>query len=174
MKNTWAIYKRELGEFFVSPVAYALLIVFAALGGFFFFALTSEYLTYCLRTDAYALQGNPTPPNVNEMLLRPLFSTLGFISLLFLPLVSMRLLSQETRSGSMQLLLTSPLKSGDIVLGKYLAALTVFACMLAITGFYVLFYFLHSAPDWQPALVGFMGLFLLGAAFWPLASWFRR
>lgn len=168
--NIYYIFKKELKSYFLSPVAYILLAVFSAVTGFFFFAMTSEFMNYTFRIDA-GQAGVGTPSlNVNEMLVRPLFSTIGFISIFLLPLFTMRMFAGEKRSGTIQLILTSPLKSSHFILGKYLAALTVYCMMLAITFFDVSMYFIYSSAEWKPVLVGYGGLFLSGAAFISLGA----
>lgn len=165
MNSIRALFRREIREYFCSPVAYVILAVFVTLTGFFFYLLTSEFLAYSLRTESHHIRGVMQTPNLNEMVIRPLFSTTGFLCMLLLPMVSMRLIAAERRSGTIQLLLTSPIRSWELALGKYAASLGFYLVMVMMTGAYLLPLFYYSSPDIQPVLVGMLGLALMGAAF---------
>lgn len=171
MRKTWAIFKREIRAYFSSPVAYAVLGVFAVLAGFFFYAMTAEYLNAAFASDTNYMEGASPVLNVNEMLIRPLLSTLGFLSLLILPMLSMRLLAEENRSGTLQLLLTSPLSGFQIVMGKYSACIVVYALMLLLTLPCQGMLLLRSTAEWTPFALGYLGLFLMGASFLSLGLW---
>jgi ABC-2 type transport system permease protein len=94
-----------------------------------------------------------------------MFHNISIILLLSLPLLTMRLFSEEKKSGTDELLFTSPLSVGQIILGKYLAALVLLAVMLALTGLLSVFTFAWGNPEVAPVLTGYLGLFLMGAAF---------
>jgi ABC-2 type transport system permease protein len=114
------------------------------------------------------------PLNATERVFRPLFGNLSVIMLLMMPLLTMRLLAEEKKSGTFELLLTYPLRDTDTVFGKFLACLLVFIAMLALTLIYPLFLSSISNPslgmggsgiDLGPLLSGYLGMLLLGAAF---------
>jgi ABC-2 type transport system permease protein len=104
--------------------------------------------------------------------LRPLFSNVSVILLLLLPLVSMRLFAEERRAGTLELLLTYPVRDGAVLAGKYLAALVVYAAMLGLTLVYpgMLLYFAPLDPG--VVLSGYLGLWLMGAAFLAVGLFF--
>ncbi|HEX2694772.1 MAG TPA: ABC transporter permease subunit [Acidobacteriota bacterium] len=163
MKNLWSITKKELKAYFTSPIAYAVIAVFMLLVGFFFYSLVWWFNSQSMQmaqNPAYAQQ-----ININQMVYSPLFHNISIILLLMLPLLTMRLFAEEKKIGTEELLFTSPISVNQIILGKYLASLVVLAVMLLLTGLLSLFAFAYGNPETVPVLVGYLGLFLLGAAF---------
>lgn len=138
-----AIYRRELRSFFYSPIAYVYLAVFYAFAGFYFFGTT--------------LVANTT--NLSYV-----FSYLFTISLFVIPILTMRLMSEDKKNKTDQALLTAPVSLPGIVLGKYLAALTVYVVGIAITLVFALIVATFAVPDWAVVFGHFTGLLLLGAA----------
>jgi len=163
MRNMWSITKRELGTYFSSPIAYAVIAIFLLIVGIFFYSSVAWF-------NAQAMQMAQNPyyyqqVNINQMVYSPMFHNISIILLLSLPLLTMRLFSEEKKSGTDELLFTSPLSVGQIILGKYLAALVLLAVMLALTGLLSVFTFAWGNPEVAPVLTGYLGLFLMGAAF---------
>ena len=109
------------------------------------------------------MQGQMQPMNVNEWILRPLLGFASTITLFLLPLITMRLIAEEKRTGTIELLLTSPVTDIEIILGKWLGALVLYLCVLAMSMINVAMLFIWSKPDWKPLLVGYLGLILQGA-----------
>lgn len=144
MSKVLAIANRDLRSYFVSPLAY----VIAAL-----FSLVSGYLFYLILVSS------------REASLRGLFANLAVVFLLITPALTMRLLSEERRSGTLELLMTVPLKDWELVLGKYLASLAYLLFLFACTLLYPLILFFIGKPDWPVLFVGYLGAFLLGASF---------
>ncbi len=161
----WTLYKKEIKNYFSSPIGYVILTVFAAIAGFFFYTITFNFILFCLQTETNYINPFVQTPNINEMVVRPIFSSLGFVFIIIIPMISMRLFAEEKSAGTIQILLTSPLKPINIILGKYFASLTFLLIMISVTFFYQLLFFLYSTPTWQPVLVGYIGLFLLGSTF---------
>jgi ABC-2 type transport system permease protein len=164
VRHILAIAKRELRSYFVSPTAYAALTIYALLSGFFF----SNQLTYYIRQASLADQQigggrSSLQLDVPTTVLEEFFKQEGFILLLVLPLLTMGLLTDERRKGTLELLLTSPLRPLELTLGKFLAALALFAAMCVPTLPY--FYFLAQGGAWEPGVVvaGYTGLLLLAA-----------
>ena len=106
--------------------------------------------------------------NVNEMVIRPLFMNVSVVCLFLVPMITMRLFAEEKKTGTIELLMTSPLTDLQIILGKFLAALLLYAVLLAITFLYFMLLFHYGNPDWKPLLSGYLGLFLLGGCFMSL------
>lgn len=140
--NTWVIAKRELAAYFVSPVAYVVGAAFLFITGIFF------YFTVAFDRVATLVQ---------------VFSVIALILLFVAPVLTMRLLSEEARSGTMELLLTSPVRDWEVVLGKFLAAFVFFLAMLIPTLFYLLLLSRYGLPDMPVTFSGYLGVVLLGA-----------
>jgi len=163
MSNIWNIAKKEIKTYFTSPIAYVVIAVFLILVGFFFYSALSWF-----NSQAIQMAQNPyyaQQMNINQMVYTPLFHNMSIILLLMLPLLTMRLFSEEKRTGTDELLFTSPVNVGQIILGKYLAALVVLAAMLGLTFFLSVFTFAYGNPELPQILNGYLGLFLMGAAF---------
>ena len=103
--------------------------------------------------------------NINQMLFEPFFNNMTVILMFLLPLLTMRLFADEKKMRTEELLLTSPLRPGAIILGKYLATLLIYAVILLLTSTYAVFVFLNGNPEAAPLLTAYLGLFLLGAVF---------
>lgn len=163
MSAVWSITKKELISYFTSPIAYIVIAIFILLSGFFFYSLV-----WWFNTQAMQMSQNPyyfQQVNINQMVFAPLFHNLSIILLLMLPVVSMRLFSEEKKMGTEELLFTSPVSVIQIILGKYLASLVVLGAMLILSAIPTIITFIHGNPEPVPYLLGYLGLFLLGAAF---------
>jgi ABC-2 type transport system permease protein len=163
MKNIWSIVKKETKAYFSSPIAYVVIAVFLVLTGFFFYSAL-----WWFNSQAIQMAQNPyyaQQMNINQMVYTPLFHNMSIILLLMLPLLTMRLFSEEMKSGTDELLYTSPLSVTQIILGKFLAALVVLAAMLGLSGCLSIFTFAFGNPELPQILNGYLGLFLVGAAF---------
>jgi ABC-2 type transport system permease protein len=161
MRNVWIICRKELGSYFASPVAYILLILFGVIFGFFFWNALGAFVFESIQSE---MSGQSIPMNLNEWIIRPLLSNIGVIGLFFIPLITMRLFAEEKRTGTIELLATSPVRDIEIILGKWLASLALYACLLLFTAVNFGFLFLYGHPDWKPLLVGYLGLFLQAGA----------
>jgi len=161
MRNVWVICRKELGSYFASPVAYILLIMFGLIFGFFFWNSLGGFLFESIQSE---MSGQSFPMNVNEMIIRPLLHNLSVINLFFIPLITMRLFAEEKRTGTIELLATSPVRDIEVILGKWLAAVVLYACLLLFTAVNFAFLFRYGNPDWKPLLVGYLGVFLLAGA----------
>ena len=157
MRNTWIIFKKEIHSYFVSPVAYLLLTMFALIFGFFFWNALGYFVYMGLESQ---MQGQSFPMNVNEQVIRPLLSNVSVIGLFFIPMITMRLFAEEKRTGTIELLATSPIRDIEVILGKWFAALVLYACMLFFTAINFSFLFRYGNPDWKPLAVGYLGLLL--------------
>jgi ABC-2 type transport system permease protein len=162
MNNILAIAQKELRSYFVSPIAYVVIGLFAVLFGVFFVSSLSFLLRISLQVSM--MEGAP-PININEYMIRPLLGNTGVIMLFVLPMITMRSYAEEKRSGTIELLLSSPLTDLQIILGKFLGALTLFIMMLAVTGIHISFLFWYGEPELSPILSGYLGLLLMGASF---------
>jgi ABC-2 type transport system permease protein len=162
MRNIWTIARRELSSYFSSPIAYIVLAMFAVLFGFFFYSAVAIFVQFSAQA---AMQPGAPPMNVNQYIVQPTLGNFGIILLLLTPLITMRLFAEEMRSGTIELLLTSPVHDYEIILGKWLGAMLLYACMLAVSLLNLSILFIVSTPDWRAMLVGYAGLLLMGGAF---------
>ena len=110
MRNIFIICRKELRSYFVSPIAYLLLIMFALIFGFFFWNSLGYFVFMGMQSQ---MRGEQFPMNLNEQIVRPLLSNVGVIGLFFIPLISMRLFAEEKRGGTIELLATSPIRDID-------------------------------------------------------------
>ena len=108
------------------------------------------------------MMGRGMPMDVNEYVIRPLLTNASVIGLFLIPMITMRLYAEEKRSGTIELLMTSPVRDIEIVLGKWLAALVLYASILGVSGINIAVLFAFGQPDWKPILVGYLGLLLQG------------
>lgn len=161
VRNIMAIAGKELRSYFGSPVAWILLGFFAIIFGIFY----NVYLDYFVRSATQSQFGAPAPVNVNSDMIRNLLGNASVLVLFLLPMVTMRTYSEEKRSGTMELLLTSPVTDFEITMGKFLGAVGVYAAMLAVTLLHIGLLFVVGSPEWKPIVAGYIGLLLLGASF---------
>lgn len=159
MTNIWIICRKELRSYFASPIAYAVMALFALLFGLVFYSATRDFVNYAFRAQ---MNGGAPPMSVNEFIIRPLLGFAGTVSLFLIPLISMRLLAEEKRNGTIELLLTSPIQDVSIILGKWLGAMFLYLFVLAMSLPNVAFLFAWGKPDWKPVLVAYLGLILQG------------
>jgi ABC-2 type transport system permease protein len=157
MKNVWTICRKELRSYFVSPVAYLLLVMFSVIFGFFFWNILGAVVYYSMES---LMAGEPSPMNINEQIVRPLLSNINVIGLFFIPMITMRLFAEEKRTGTIELLATSPVRDIEIIAGKWLAAVLLYAVMLMSTMLDCVFLFKYGNPDWKPVAIGYLGLLL--------------
>ncbi len=161
MRNTFIIWRKEMRSYFVSPVAYLLLAMFGVIFGFFFWNILNFFVTRGMESQ---MSGEMYPMNVNEQMIRPLLSNVGVIGLFFIPMITMRLFAEEKRNGTIELLATSPVRDGEVIIGKWLAALTLYGGILLLTALNFVFLFKFGNPDWKPLAIGYLGLLLQAGA----------
>lgn len=144
--KTLAVARRELLGYFNQPVAYVVVAAFLVLSGTYLFVLHPFFV-------------------VGRSTMRPFFEFAPFILTLFAPALTMRLIAEERRTGTLELLLSWPLSDWTVVVGKFLGALGLLAVALALTVVYALAIATLGDLDWGPVLGGYLGLLLLGAAY---------
>ena len=163
MSNVLAIAHKELKSYFSSPIAYIAIGMWALLYGWFFVAILAFFVRQGMQMGQFG-QG-PQSMNINQQMIRPLLQNVTILILFLLPMVTMRTYSEEKRSGTIELLLTSPLTDFQIVLGKFLGAMGLYAVMLAVTLIHIGLLFVYGHPEWKPILTAYIGLLLLGGCF---------
>jgi len=165
MRNVFTIVGKELRAYFVSPVAYVVLTGFLLLGGWFFFNLLSRFnLLLTLYTQ---FQGGEAANrlNLNDYVLAPLMHNLSIVLVILVPMITMRSFAEEKKSGTYELLLTSPIRTGELVLGKFLASFFFVCIMIGLTGVYAAILLVFGNPEVGVMASGYLGLLLLATVF---------
>ncbi len=157
MRNIFTICGKEVRAYFASPVAYLLMALFGLVFGFFFYSATAYFVMEGMRQQ---MGGGSL--SVNEFVVSPLLGNASVVGLFLIPLISMRLFAEEKRTGTIELLLTSPVRDWEIILGKWLGAMVMYLCVIGIAALNVALLFAYGKPDWRPILTGFLGLILQG------------
>jgi ABC-2 type transport system permease protein len=158
---------KDLRALFVSPIAYVVLTGYVVLSGWFFFNLLMQFNRTISMYEVMRRPEIASMLNLNELVMIPLLYNMTIVLLLMVPLITMRLFSEEKKLRTDELLLTSPISVNSLVLGKYLAAVVFLDVMLVLTLIYpaILFHYGQPVPELGPIVAGYIGLFLLGAAF---------
>lgn len=144
MQNIWSIFKRELRAYFDSPIAYVVITVFLGITGYFF---TSQVFLW------------------GQAELRIVFGVIPWMFLFFTPAITMRLISEERKTGTIELLVTMPITDASIILGKYLASLALLITMILPTLIYAITIAYLGDIDPGPAIGGYLGLIMMGAVY---------
>ncbi len=159
MKNIWIISRKELKSYFASPIAYLLMAFFALIFGFGFYTATRDFVRFSFQSQ---MMGRGMPMNINDQIIRPLLGFASTVALFLIPMITMRLFAEEKRSGTIELLMTSPVRDIEIIVGKWWAAMLLFLCILGMSAVNVAVLFAFGKPDWRPVLVGYLRLILQG------------
>jgi ABC-2 type transport system permease protein len=173
MRSIYAIYRKELGHYFVSPIAYVVVGLFLVLCGVFFNLYLGQAIRYSMEMQMQSAQmGMPSNFDVPSEVITSFLGVLALFLLFFMPMITMGVYSDERRRGTMELLMTSPITETQIVLGKFFASLTLFIVMLVPTASYILFMWFKSEPmpPVRVVFAGYLGLLLFGGALLALGS----
>src|SRR3954471_4632665 len=167
MSNILAISQKELKSYFASPIAYVIIGFFALVFGYFYVVSINVFMQMALQMGIPG-QGQV---NINSMAIRPMLQNVSVVALFVLPLITMRTYAEEKRTGTIELLLTSPLTDFQIIMGKFLGAVSLYALMLAVTLVHIAILFIYGNPEWKPIVSGYFGLLLMGASFISMGLW---
>ena len=149
MKQIWAITKKEFSSYFNSLVAYIVITVFLLITGWLFM-------------QQFFLMGQAS--------VRSLFSIMPLLFMFFAPAITMRLISEERKTGTLELLITLPIRNRDVIIGKFLAALGLLGVAIILTVSYPITISFLGELDWGPVIGGYIGLVLLGAGYLALGT----
>lgn len=161
MNAIFTILKREFKSYFASPIAYIILVVFLVLSGIFFFFYLESFIKSQFDPRFQLFREKL---NLNEFVIRPYFGTISVVLLFMIPLITMRLIAEERKNFTAELLFTSPVRVSQIVLGKFLASFSLFALMVFLSAIYLIVLKAYGNPDLGPVLSAYLGLFLLGGS----------
>jgi ABC-2 type transport system permease protein len=169
--NVAAIVEKEWRHYFGSPIAYVLLFVWTFLFGRFFQVSVDYFVQMSARMAQMEMGGGPKM-SLNEFLIRPIFHNMAVVALFLAPMLTMRLFAEEKRQGTLELLATSPVTDLQIVLGKFLAAVGLYALMIlsGLLNVAMLWHYAPTPPEWKPVATGFLALLLFGSCFLALGT----
>jgi ABC-2 type transport system permease protein len=165
MRNVVTIAGKELRSYFSSPVAYVLIAAYLALAGYFFYALL---IAFNQTLQIYSMMRNPemlSRFNLNQMVVVPLLHNMSVLLIFIVPAITMRMFPEEKRSGTYELLLTSPVRVGEIVLGKFLGGLVLVLLMVALSGLFGVLLAAYGNPEIPMMACGYLGLALMATVF---------
>jgi ABC-2 type transport system permease protein len=152
LKNVSVIFRKELGSYFASPVGYVFIIFYLLVSNGFFFFVQDFFRT-------------------GQASMRDYFAILPWVFLIFVPAISMRLWAEEKKVGTLEVLLTMPLRESEAVLGKFLAGFAFLAITLAFSITVPISVGLVGRPDWGLIVASYLGALLLGAAYLSVGLW---
>jgi ABC-2 type transport system permease protein len=161
--NVLAIFKKEFRAYFTSPIAYVVLTIFALISGFFFYSLLTFFSLNSLQAAMNPALGQGL--NASQWIVSPLFRDIAVTMLLLMPATTMRLFSEEKKTGTIELLFSYPIRDWELLLGKFLAALALYAAMLGISLLDVAMLGSFARLEWGLIVSGYIGLLLLGMTF---------
>lgn len=165
MRSFLLVARREFAAYWTSPIAYVVISMYLILSGIFFFGELTRFLNM-------VQAGGGAGVDVNQQLIRPYLYSVSVMLLFLLPLVTMRLVAEERRQGTLEVLLTTPALESSLVLGKYAAALALLLVMLLGSVIHVGILFFFGSPDTAPVITGFLGLVLTGGVYLALGLFF--
>jgi ABC-2 type transport system permease protein len=160
VRNILAIASKELRSYFSSPIAYIIIGFFLLPFGVFFYL----YLTAFVRQSMQQAQFGGAM-NINQQVIRAVLQNASVIILFIMPMITMRTYSEEKRSGTIELLLTSPVTDVEIILGKFFGALGLYVALLLATLPHMAILFYFGNPEWRPLVAAYVGLLLMGGTF---------
>lgn len=162
MNQTFLIARKDIRSYFVSPIAYIVIATFLLLIGWMFFNLLSVFAS---QVQQYAAVSFGEKPTLSDSVIRPLFGNMNVLLLFVAPFITMRLLAEERKDHTVELLMTAPLKPIQIVLGKFLAGFALLLAMIALTIAYPLVLAAVGKPDWGVIAGCYTGLVLVAATY---------
>jgi gliding motility-associated transport system permease protein len=159
VRNILLICRKELKSYFASPIAYLLMAFFGLIFGFGFYTATRDMVRFSFQAQ---MMGQMQSMNVNEQIIRPLLGFASTIALFLIPMITMRTFAEEKKTGTIELLMTSPVKDIEVIVGKWLGAMLLYLCVLTMSVLNIAMLFAWGTPDWKPILVAYAGLILQG------------
>lgn len=149
MRNIWIVARRELAALFLQPIAYVFAITITLITG----------LLFAAQLSFATMQAGSPPPDLAQIL-----STFTFLSIFIAPALTMRLLSEEQQTGTLELLMTLPVRDMEVILGKFLAAFLFYLLIVGLTLIYPFILLRFGNPDVGPMLSSYLGVILWGTS----------
>ncbi len=175
MRNFWAVYIRELKSYFTSPIFYIIGTVFMLIVGNTFKDSFFSFATATMRMlrNMVNYGGNVDLMNVNMVMVNTM-TFINFLFLLIVPLLTMRLYAEEKKNGTMELLLTSPITTTQVLLGKFFSCLTIYFFLMALTLSFNIILMIYSKGklDYGQMMCAYLGSLLFGATLISIGMFF--
>lgn len=170
MRGFAAIVKRELKAQLLSPIVYVFLAMFTLICGYFFYRNYIYFSLLSLQSDFGS--GSGAVLNISEAVFQPVFSNFVFVLLIMVPLITMRAFSEEKKSGTLELLISYPVRSVDVVLAKLVSSFAMLLVALLLTGLFPVVAAAYGRVESGPILTSYLGLALVGLAFVAVGTFF--
>ena len=161
-KKTWTVAWKDYKAYFTSPIAYIVIAIFLVIMGWMFYF---NLLMFFRQGMQFKQFGQGKPASISEGIIRPLYGNLNVIFLFLIPAITMRLFSEEKKMQTIQLLMTSPIRLSEMIIGKFLSALGLMLTMLGITLLYPVVLFLVGNPEFGPIFSSYLGTILLASCY---------
>ncbi len=167
LRNVFALVEKEWRHYFGSPIAWVALTIWTLLFGLFHVVVFRAFLLYSMQSAQPMEFGAGPKLSLNDLVIGHVLQNMAVVALFITPMLTMRLFAEEKRQGTLELLATAPLTAWQIILGKFLGALSLVALMIAasLLNFVLLWRYATVAPEWKPVATGVLGLLLLSACF---------
>jgi len=165
VKHVGAIASRELNSLFVSPVAYAVMTLFAVLAGFFFLSGVLQFQDYVIRLQSFQAMEQLEELNLNDHVIAPFLHVMSVVLMFLVPGITMGLFASEKTNGTLELLLTSPITIWELVIGKFLAAAAFVAILVLLLALFPAILFTYGDPEIGKTAAGLLGLLLVGLVY---------
>ncbi|MDH5541668.1 MAG: ABC transporter permease [Nitrospinota bacterium] len=166
MRNFFFILMKEIRSYFNSPIAFVVITIFSILTGYYFYNIFASFSTLSFQAQTDPMVANQYGAlNVTEFVIRPFIGTLSGVMLIMLPMLTMRVFSEEKKAGTIELLLTFPVKDIEAIMGKFMGCMGIFMIMLVLSFPSILLVEFFGDPEWGVIITGYIGLILMGSAF---------
>ena len=167
LRNIAALVEKEWRHYFGSPIAYVALTIWTLLFGLFHVLVFRSFLLYSMRSAQQTEFGGGPKLSLNDLVIGTVLQNMAVVAMFITPMLTMRLFAEEKRQGTLELLATAPITAMQIIIGKFLGALSLFAVMIAagMLNFVLLWQYASAPPEWKPVATGALGLLLLSACF---------
>lgn len=167
LRNVSALVEKEWRHYFGSPIAYVALTIWTLLFGAFYVLVFNRFLEVSMRSAQQMEFGGAPKLSLNEWVISGVLQNMAVVALFITPMLTMRLFAEEKKQGTLELLATAPITPWEIIFGKFLGALSLFALMIAagLVNFVLLWQYTTVSPEWKPVATGALGLLLLSACF---------
>lgn len=169
MSKIWIITKRDFRSYFTSPIAYIVIGAFMLIIGWMFFFNLAHFNMQNLQYQQYNMGKGVS---ITDGIIRPLYGNMNVVLLFLVPFITMRLLAEERRMHTLELLMTSPVKPIEIVLGKFFSSFLLVVSMLTLTLTYPVILYLFGNPDIGPILLSYLGTLLLASCYLSIGLFF--